>query len=89
MKSVKKEIPEESSIITTSMASRHSLVLFVVALILIVGMFFLVKTYRELREETIVIEDVGDVEQAKATILNTLDALDEDKTRLEAIISVS
>jgi len=64
--------------ITTVFSSKHSVVIFVIAIVLIIGLLFIFKTYQELRGETITVETEDDVFKAKQTIRENIEGLKED-----------
>ena len=64
--------------ITTVFSSKHSIVIFVIAVILIIGLLFIFKTYKELSGETITVETEDDVFKAKQTIRENIEGLKED-----------
>tara|TARA_Y100000310_G_C20661108_1_gene804863 strand:+ start:968 stop:1219 length:252 start_codon:yes stop_codon:yes gene_type:complete len=72
---------------TTAMPNSKSIFVFIVVLLLIVGLFFVLKTYKELSGEVIVINDEQGVLDAKEVVKDNLDKLDKEVEELRTLVS--
>lgn len=84
-----KHATKGSSDITTALGSRQSIALFFVAIVLILGMFFIVKTYRELSGENIVVESEEDLVDAKERVKGNVEQLEQDKSKLQTLVELT
>ncbi len=69
------------------MPNSKSIFVFIVVLLLIVGLFFVLKTYKELSGEVIVINDEQGVLDAKEVVKDNLDKLDKEVEELRTLVS--
>jgi hypothetical protein len=71
------------------LGSRQSIALFFVAVVLILGMFFIVKTYRELSGEYIVVESEEDLVVAKERVKENAEKLEQDTVKLRTLVGLT
>ena len=81
------DIDTPNTNVTTAIGNKSSIIVFAIAIVVLIILFFAVKSYRDLSGEKIVIDDVGDIVKAKETINVNIQGLEQDKEILRSLVS--